>query len=38
MNKKDKIDELEALRLRIIAEQFIRKYVETEEESYLYLN
>lgn len=37
MDKK-KLDELEALRLRIIAEQFIRRYVETEEELYLYLN
>jgi len=36
--EEEEIDEMEALRLRIIAEQFIRKYVETEEEVYLYLN
>ncbi len=36
--KKDEIDELEKLRLRIIAEQFIKNHVEVDEDIYLPLN
>jgi hypothetical protein len=34
--KKDKLNELEALKLRILSEQFTRTYI--EEEDFQYLN
>lgn len=33
--KKDKMDELKALKLRIISEQFTRSYIENETFQYL---
>ncbi len=38
MRNKNEIDELEKLRLRIVAEQFIQNYVEKDEDIYLLLN
>ncbi len=38
MRNKNELDELEKLRLRIVAEEFIKNYVEVDEDIYLMLN
>lgn len=38
MRNKDEIDELEKLRLRIIVDNFIRNYVDVDEDIYLMIN